>query len=531
MRLEVFCYDRIGLTRELLDLLVERGIDLRGIEIALTGRIYLNFTAIDFTIFSALMSEIRRIPGVTDVRTVSWMPSELEHRALSALLIALPEPVFSIDLKTKIELTNPAAQQLFALSEDKLRSCNAGSLIAGFNFQRWFESSRVDPQSQHVVLQGRDFLLEITPIYTTEQVLSGAVVMLKSTARMGRQLQNLSVNDDTEFQHMVAVSDRMRQVVEQARKLAMLDAPLLFVGETGTGKDLLARACHLRSARGKMPFLALNCASLPDDVAESELFGHAPGAYPNALEGKKGFFEQANGGSVLLDEIGEMSSRMQTKLLRFLNDGTFRRVGEEQEVHVDVRVICATQKNLLALVQRGEFREDLYYRLNVLTLNLPALRERPQDIIPLSEMFVARFADELGITCPRLSAPLMALLSGYSWPGNVRQLSNALYRALTQIDGTELRVQDMASLPSEKDNDGDAITEESLDGTLDDITSRFERSVLTRLYLTYPSTRKLAKRLGVSHTAIANKLREYGLGLRRGEHTDKERERGHQTRK
>ncbi|HBV40275.1 MAG TPA: transcriptional regulator TyrR, partial [Erwinia sp.] len=180
------------------------------------------------------------------------------------------------------------------------------------------------------------------------------------------------------------------------------------------GKDMLARACHLRSARGKKPFLALNCASLPDDVAESELFGHAAGAYPNALEGKKGFFEQANGGSVLLDEIGEMSPRMQTKLLRFLNDGTFRRVGEEHEVHVDVRVICATQKNLTEMVQRGEFREDLFYRLNVLTLNLPPLRDRPQDILPLTEMFVARFADEQGVARPKLSPQLNAFLSRYT---------------------------------------------------------------------------------------------------------------------
>ncbi|PIJ51770.1 DNA-binding transcriptional regulator TyrR [Erwinia sp. OLTSP20] len=522
MRLEVFCHDRIGLTRELLDLLVERDIDLRGIEIASTGRIYLNFTAIDFTIFSALMSEIRRIPGVTDVRTVSWMPSELEHRALSALLIALPDPVFSLDLKTKIELTNPAAQQLFALSEEKLRGCQAGHLISDFNFSRWLECGHPEPQAQHVVLQGRDFLLEITPIYTPVQLLSGAVVMLKSTARMGRQLQNLAVSDDAEFQHVVAVSSRMRQLVEQARKLAMLDAPLLLVGETGTGKDLLARACHLRSARGKKPFLALNCASLPDDVAESELFGHAAGAYPNALEGKKGFFEQANGGSVLLDEIGEMSPRMQTKLLRFLNDGTFRRVGEEQEVHVDVRVICATQKNLLELVRRGEFREDLYYRLNVLTLTLPALRERTQDILPLSEMFVAQFADELAIVCPRISASLTAFMIRYSWPGNVRQLRNALYRAMTQLEGSLLEVSHIATLLPENGDQDAMISEENLDGSLDEITRRFERSVLTRLYISYPSTRKLARRLGVSHTAIANKLREYGLGLRRSDQDDKE---------
>ena len=519
MRLEVFCQDRIGLARELLDLLVARNIDLRGIEIASLGRIYLNFTALEFEQFSNLMAEIRRTPGVTDVRTVSYMPSEREHRALSALLIAMPEPVLSIDLKCKVELANPAAQNLFSLDEQKIRNQNVGNLISGFNFQRWLENEPVDAQAQHVVIHGRDFLLEARPIYLAEEEGQsdqpvGAMITLKSTARMGRQLQNLAVTDETEFDHIVAVTPKMRQVVDQARKLAMHDAPLLIVGDTGTGKDMLARACHLRSARGKKPFLALNCASLPDDVAESELFGHAAGAYPNALEGKKGFFEQANGGSVLLDEIGEMSPRMQTKLLRFLNDGTFRRVGEEHEVHVDVRVICATQKNLIELVQRGEFREDLFYRLNVLTLNLPPLRERPLDILPLTEMFVARFADEQGLPRPRLSSQLTPFLTRYNWPGNVRQLKNALYRALTQLEGYELRPQDIV-LPEQALDV--ALGEEAMEGSLDDITSRFERSVLTRLYLSYPSTRKLAKRLGVSHTAIANKLREYGLGQKRGE--------------
>lgn len=516
MRLEVFCEDRLGLTRELLDLLVLRSIDLRGIEIDPIGRIYLNFSQLDFDTFRALMVEIRRIAGVTDVRTVNFMPSEREHRALRALLESMPEPVFSIDMKGKVELANPAAQALFGLSEDKIRNQTATALIGGYNFNRWLESEQTTPQSERVVIRSQDFLMDITPIYLEDEnqqnATVGAVVMLKSTARMGRQLQNLSVNDDTEFDHIVAASPKMRHVLEQARKLAMLDAPLLIVGDTGTGKDILARACHLRSPRGKQPFLALNCAALPDDVAESELFGHAPGAYPNALEGKKGFFEQAHGGSVLLDEIGEMSPRMQTKLLRFINDGTFRRVGEEHEVHVDVRVICATQKNLTELVQRGEFREDLYYRLNVLTITIPPLRERPQDIMPLTELFVARFADEQGVARPKLANDLGSFLSKYGWPGNVRQLKNAIYRALTQTESFELRPQDIVLPEFEVEM---SLGDEVMDGSLDDISKRFERSVLTRLYRTYPSTRKLAKRLGVSHTAIANKLREYGLSSRK----------------
>jgi transcriptional regulator of aroF, aroG, tyrA and aromatic amino acid transport len=512
MRLEVFCEDRLGLTRELLDLLVLRGIDLRGIEIDPIGRIYLNFAALDFNSFSSLMAEIRRIQGVTDVRTVLWMPSEREHRAMSALLEALPEPVLSLDMKCKIELANAASAQLFGQQPDKLLNHNAAQLITGFNFQRWLEGNPQHSHNEHVVIGGQNFLMEITPVHlegeTGEAVLTGAVVMLRSTARMGRQLQNISQQDVSAFSQIVAVSPKMRQVIEQARKLAMLTAPLLITGDTGTGKDLLAHACHLSSPRAAKPYLALNCASIPEESVESELFGHAP-------EGKKGFFEQANGGSVLLDEIGEMSPRMQVKLLRFLNDGTFRRVGEDHEVHVDVRVICATQRNLVELVQKGLFREDLYYRLNVLTLNLPPLRDRPQDIVPLTELFVARFADEQGLPRPKLAHDLTQLLSRYNWPGNVRQLKNAIYRALTQLEGYELRAQDI-QLP-----DYDAATvpvgDDAMEGSLDDITSRFERSVLTQLYRNYPSTRKLAKRLGVSHTAIANKLREYGLSQKKSD--------------
>ena len=512
MRLEVFCEDRLGLARELLDLLVLRGIDLRGIEIDPVGRIYLNFSELEFDSFSRLMAEIRRIAGVTDVRTVPWMPSEREHLALSALLEAMPDPMLSLDTRSKIELANPASCQLLGQSQERLRHHTIGQLIGDFNFQRWLESKPAESHSEHIVVNGQNFLLEITPVFLdgedAQPLLTGAVVILRSTARMGRQLQNVNAQDVSAFSQIVAVSPKMRHVVDQARKLAMLTAPLLIVGDTGTGKDLIAHACHQASPRAAMPYLALNCASIPEDAVESELFGHAP-------EGKKGFFEQANGGSVLLDEIGEMSPRMQVKLLRFLNDGTFRRVGEDHEVHVDVRVVCATQKNLQELVQKGLFREDLYYRLNVLTLNLPPLRERTQDIMPLTELFVARFADEQGLNRPKLAADVSSVLTRYGWPGNVRQLKNAIYRALTQLEGYELRSQDI--LLPQTDILLASPGEEAMEGTLDDITSRFERSILVQLYQNYPSTRKLAKRLGVSHTAIANKLREYGLSQKKSE--------------
>ncbi len=225
----------------------------------------------------------------------------------------------------------------------------------------------------------------------------------------------------------------------------------------------------------------------------------------------RAFSSKPAGGALLLDEIGEMSLRMQTKLLRFLNDGTFRRVGEEYEVHVDIRVICATQKNMTELVQRNEFREDLYYRINVLNITIPPMRARPQDIMPLTELFVARFADEQVVALPRLANDLGSFLRQYAWPGNVRQLKNAIYRALTQAEGYELLPQDIV-LP--KFNGDLPPGDDVLEGSLDNISKRFECSVLTRLCRTYPSTRKLVKRLGISHTAI-DKLRECGISSRK----------------
>jgi transcriptional regulator of aroF, aroG, tyrA and aromatic amino acid transport len=341
------------------------------------------------------------------------------------------------------------------------------------------------------------------------QALAGAVVVLKSARRVGMHFSALHAVEVGGFEHLQAESQKMKEVLAQAAKLAMQDAPLLIVGETGTGKELLARACHGASLRSSHPFMALNCAAMPDNVAESELFGYAPGAFGNNTEGKRGVLELASGGTLMLDEIGDMSPHLQTKFLRVLQDGVFRRVGDEQEVRVNVRFICTTQKQLLDLVHEGKFREDLYYRLNVLSLALPPLRERKADIMALAQQFVARFASELQRPKPRFTRNMAEYLTAYRWPGNVRQLRNCLYRAMTLLEGDELGPEHV-DLPVAAD--AMPLIDEWFEGGLDEAVKRFESRLLERLYPAFPSTRQLAKRLGVSHTAIANKLREYGIG-------------------
>ncbi|NHI01739.1 transcriptional regulator TyrR [Oceanimonas sp. MB9] len=512
MRLKVNCEDRLGLTRELLNILVEHRIDLRGIEIDTSGIIYLNFPALAFAELQHLMPAIRRLPGVHDVQTIACMPSEQEHNAIAALLKVLPDAVVAVDVKGRITLANDAACALLDQPQAQLLQQPLGPRLKGVFVSRWLEQDQPRPLSEKVTIEGQPWLADFLPIWVTEesgeQSLAGAVVVFKSAWRIGQHFKAMRHRESTHFDDFIAHSPAMTELLREARRLAVLDAPLLIQGETGTGKEQLARACHRASLRGEGPFMLLNCAAIPDDAAENELFGYAPGAFGNNEKGKRGVLEQANGGTLLLDEIGEMSPLLQRKLLRVLQDGVFRRLGDEQEVKVDIRVICTSQQDLATLVQQGLFRQDLFYRLNVLNLRVPSLRERQKDILPLARHLCTRYAAELERPQPRLSTRLADYLQHYPWPGNVRQLGNCLYRAISLLEGDELDINDLA-LPEQSGLPGlDALCE----GSLEEAVKGFERLLLARLYPEYPSSRLLAKRLGISHTAVANKLRDHGIG-------------------
>lgn len=306
------------------------------------------------------------------------------------------------------------------------------------------------------------------------------------------------------FSCFVTHSESMKNTVENAQRFAMFDVPLLIQGETGTGKDLLAKACHYQSLRREHKFIAVNCAGLPDEDAESEMFGRKVGEDETI-----GFFEYADGGTVLLDGIAEFSLSLQAKLLRFLTDGSFRRVGEEKEHHANVRVICTAQMPLNQLVEQGKVRADLFHRLNVLTLNVPPLRKRIADIEPLTEGFLQEISESLNIQKPTFDRQFLVYLQQYNWQGNVRELYNTLYRACSLAKHNRLTIENLnLRLPS----NALVSIEEFEKQTLDEIIGRYEAQILRAFYREFPSTRKLAQRLGVSHTAIANKLRQYGIG-------------------
>ena len=401
---------------------------------------------------------------------------------------------------------NQVAINLFELPEKLLQ--NTADYQYLIDYQRIFRLdtnlSLKDLNNIKIVINQQYYFLQL--VDNAERFL----FVIQPVNYLKNNLIRKDVVNSQSFDIFIQNSLAMQKLIKQAKAFSLQSEPLLISGSTGSGKDLLALACHQYSQRGDQIFLGLNCAAMPDEVVESELYGHAPGAYPGALDGKKGFFEQANGGSVLLDGIDEMSYRMQTKLIRFINDGSFRRVGDDNEVSVDVRIICATKVDLLSLVKQGKFREDLYYRLNVLPLSLPNLKDRREDIIELALYFINQFANKHGILAPELTEEAKAVLLNYSWPGNVRELKNILYSALAQLNGKQITENDLI-LPKAADNNL-YLDNENIEGkTLDEMTKHFEKQILQQLYQTYPSSRKLSKRLGISHTAVANKLREYGI--------------------
>ena len=510
MRLEISCEDRTGITQDALDVLKDYNIDLRGIEIDEQGKLFVDFPTIEFAALQELMPKLRRVEGICDVRTTPFMPIQRERNQLRALLEALPDPVFSTDANGKIILYNEVVASTLEMSSQSIRELNIDDLIEGFQVTKWLHGKVVAAQTHKVQFIQQDYIADLLPVHIPDSgknILAGAVVMLKSEVRLGAQINAFRRPHTGSFDNFEANSTAMKRVIREAKRMSDLDGNILITGDTGTGKEQIAKACHDNSRRSNGEFVTLNCASLPDEAAETELFGYARDE-AEQTQGKSGLFEQASGGTILFDEVSEMSAQLQAKLLRVLEYGTYHQLGDSRVKYIDCRIICTSCKDLSQCVQDGTFREDLYYRLNVLSLVVPALRERVADIIPLANKIVQQHSKKLGIGPPKLSKPCIEYLQAYPWPGNIRQLKNALYRAISLIDGNEI-TKEAIQLP----NCSASVTyiDENFDGTLEQEVKRFERDMLKRLYPSYPSTRQLARKLGLSHTAIANKLREYGI--------------------
>ncbi|MGE0464493.1 MAG: sigma-54-dependent transcriptional regulator [Vicinamibacterales bacterium] len=315
---------------------------------------------------------------------------------------------------------------------------------------------------------------------------------------------------------MVGESPAMARLREQVAMAAPTNGRVLILGENGTGKELVARTIHQLSRRRLGPFVEVNCAAIPEELIETELFGHVKGAFTGSVADKPGRFEQANGGTIFLDEIGDMSLKTQAKVLRVLQEQVMERVGGTQRIKVDVRVLAATNKDLVAEIRAGRFREDLFFRLNVIPIFVPPLRDRPDDIPLLAEHFMAVVAAEYGRRPKRLVPEAMARLQQYHWPGNVRELRNTIERLIIMVEGDTITAQDLAFLGRDAGTPVEPAVPAT--GRLAEARDQFEKDYILRaLAAAQGNMSKTAEMLGVERSNLYKKMKAFGIAPRREE--------------
>jgi DNA-binding NtrC family response regulator len=325
-----------------------------------------------------------------------------------------------------------------------------------------------------------------------------------------RDMLLAQVKDRYDLKGIVGVSQRMRDVVDMALSVAPSTASVLIEGETGTGKELVARAIHDHSDRSERAFVVVNCGALAEGVLESELFGHERGAFSGAIASRKGRFELADGGTLFIDEVGELPPQAQVKLLRFLQNHEFERVGGSAVLKSDARIVAATNRDLKTMVREGTFRDDLFYRLNVVHIDVPPLRVRREDVEHLARHFLDKYCGQMNKKLGELSPEVLHALEAYDWEGNVRELENVMERAVVLCKGDSVTLRDLPEEVRDEKSSGEAVTMPT--GTLTEILESMERQILVKtLERSGGSQTRTASDLGIKRTTLRYKMGKYGL--------------------
>ncbi len=441
--------------------------------------------------------------------TTSSLESLMCHRDnLEQVLDGLKEGILAHDTERRIFFINREAERITGYERAEIlgRDCHEafGAPLCGGRCAFCDHSPDVPDRAEYSLNitaksgDARRIEMTVSRMRDGDGRTTGVIASFKDVTDLFRL--KLRAGELAAFGNIIGRDSKMLDVFKQIRDVAGYDFPVHVSGDTGTGKELVANAVHNESRRAGAAFVPINCGALPEGLIESELFGHVKGAFSGAVRDKKGRFELANGGTMFLDEVAELSNNMQVKLLRFLQEGRFERVGGEHTLSVDVRVISATNKNLKKEVERNRFREDLYYRLNVIPIHLPPLRERKIDIPALIDHFLAEAARRYGRPPHKVSNAAMALMLDYRWPGNVRELQNAIQFAFVKCSGTTIEPGD---LPLELRDTQQACVRPGPAKKLD------LESVRTALERTAGNKVKAARRLGVGRATLYRFLNDH----------------------
>ena len=386
MRLKIPNIDRVGLVLDISRVLADRGVNIVSMEVELNTT-YVETAALPPEVGRSIIEDLRKIPQVLEVVPIDFMPHQIRTEQLKAVMASVGDGIIAVDHEGRVTHYNPAAEKIVRIPAHEV----IGNLISNI-FPP--DIPLLEVLKSGTIYNNREILLDRTrshylssgrPMFDHRGRIIGAVAILKDISDVRALVYTVTGQLPLTFDQILFESSSMQRVVTLAKTIARGDSTVLIRGETGTGKEIFARALHAASPRAEKTFVPINCSAIPDTLLESELFGYEKGAFTGAIKrGKQGLFEFADGGSIFLDEIGELAPHLQVKLLRILQDGKVRRIGGTREIPVNVRILAATHRNLEDLLQKGWFREDLYYRLNVIPLFLPPLRARKEDI-PLSD--------------------------------------------------------------------------------------------------------------------------------------------------
>lgn len=519
LKLELKFSDRIGIVADLALAVTDMGLNIISMDVVQNEGVAIVYIELDRTDSlspdtTEVVSAFNGLNGADSVRVVRTLPQERREKHYQAIFDGVSEGIIATDETGHVTTVNPVACSIIGYKAHHVLGRNVHEIKPNSNILLECMAQRrtLSRREALVTPRGRvEFYASAQPIHDSAGRYVGAVVLMKDLKEVRKMAEEIASPPIATFNCFVGKSLGVKNAIHLAQRIAPTDATVSVRGESGTGKELFAGAIHFESGR-KGPFIPINCAAMPESLLESELFGYADGAFTGARKmGKPGLFEVASGGTLFLDEIGEMPAGPQAKILRVLQEGLVRRIGGSQEIPVDTRIITATNKNLEEMVQKRLFREDLYYRINVVPVHIPPLRERREDIPLLAGYFLDLLTENLGKERQVISNEAMEKLTGHHWPGNVRELKNVMERGAILGDGKVVERSNI--LFSHEVNIAPLAVNgaPSGAGNLKDLTARFEAEIIIRAIREAGSIRKAAGRLSISHTALLNKIKKYGI--------------------
>ncbi|MCG8473182.1 MAG: sigma 54-interacting transcriptional regulator [Desulfobacterales bacterium] len=518
LKLELNFTDRIGIVADLTRVITSQGFNITAMEVLEkenVATVYLEIATPRPVPEQPhpVENAFSQLEGFLTLNRVRTLPRERREKHYQAIFDGVSEGIIATDETGCVTTVNPVACQILGYQANQIIGQNVQTITPSSNILLECLGQRRSINRQETLLTPRGrvaFYASAQPITDSSHRFMGAVVLMKDLQKVQRMAREVTASPCPTFGSFVGKSPIMHQAIELARRIAPTDATVSIRGESGTGKELFAGAIHFESGR-EGPFIPVNCAAMPETLLESELFGYADGAFTGARKsGKPGLFEVASGGTLFLDEIGEMPPGPQAKILRVLQDGLIRRIGGSREIPVKTRIITATHKNLEEMVREGTFREDLYYRINVVPIHIAPLRERGEDILDLAQHFLNLLAENLEKKRQKISSAAVEKLLSHHWPGNVRELKNVMERGAILSDGDV--VDPSAILFSHEANQGHLVKSVQPElKPLKHLTAQFETGVIQQALTEMGSIRKAAAKLGVSHTALIQKMKKYGV--------------------